>query len=408
MALVMTVAVTSPAGAATWSTGTSPSGFTNLSCVSPTFCMSLTGFLSALTYDGTSWTEAGINEFGQIPVALSCVASTSEWCIAAQDYSRTYLFDGTSWSDGPDLVGPTNGGVAISCTSSTFCVAEVTNDVAQGDFETYTGSTWTVDGHTTSALTYTGAVDCVTSTFCAAVDAHDVFTFNGASWRGTAIRAGGVDGLATLSSVTCRTVHFCLALDTSGDTYRFNGSSWLDVGQTPAAVAAHADYYPDQVSCASTQLCVAVGEGFAWEFNGFEWSAALNIDHGASGHLQNVDCTSTTFCMITDGNQNYFVYKGGQISRFPASETVVVSPHSLTTTSVVKVTVRLSGHPVPTGTVTMTAPDHWHCTVHLSAGTSTCSIPRGRLPTGSNAIHVSYGGDSTYLGSQRTVTVIVH
>ncbi len=93
-----------------------------------------------------------------------------------------------------------------------------------------------------------------------------------------------IDGADTLTSVSCPSASFCVAVDDSGNALTFNGSSW----SAPTSIDMHVLY---SVSCTSASFCAAVDlGGNALTFNGSSWSAPTNIN----GHyLVSVSCTST-------------------------------------------------------------------------------------------------------------------
>jgi len=71
-----------------------------------------------------------------------------------------------------------------------------------------------------------------------------------------------IDGSNDLSSVSCASSSFCVAVDDGGYALIYNGSSW----STPQEI----DNNPlESVSCTSSSFCVAVdGPGYAITYNG--------------------------------------------------------------------------------------------------------------------------------------------
>ena len=93
----------------------------------------------------------------------------------ASGYVTTY--NGTSWST-PTDADSTRTLDAVSCTSSSFCVAVDTSGYAT----IYNGSSWSTPTDIDSTRSI-NAVKCTSSSFCAAVGASGyVTTYNGTSW----------------------------------------------------------------------------------------------------------------------------------------------------------------------------------------------------------------------------------
>lgn len=98
--------------------------------------------------------------------------------------------------------------VDVSCSSRAFC--EALTDVS--DAVTYNGHRWTLTRiYPPGGLS---AVSCATSSFCVAVGHgnRDEVVFNGRSWS----RPIDVDRQSGLVEVSCATVSFCVATDESG------------------------------------------------------------------------------------------------------------------------------------------------------------------------------------------------
>jgi hypothetical protein len=85
--------------------------------------------------------------------------------------------------------------------------------------------------------------------------------------------------------------------------------------------------------------------------------------------------------------------------------TLTVTPRSfnITTTQTLSVTVRVSGNPTPTGSVTVSGGGYTSTAATLSGGSATINIPAGSLAAGSDTLTASYSPDanssSTYNGA---------
>jgi hypothetical protein len=149
------------------------------------------------------------------------------------------------------------------------------------------------------------AVDCAASSLCAAVDSGgDLFTYNGTSWSApvtTGILLGGV---------SCPSVSFCEAAgydDSGGNVVTFDGRSWgaprlLDPG-----------YKLHSVSCVSASFCVVGAAVDAFTYRDGVWSAPQIVDQeDTNGYgIGSVSCVSVSFCLAVDAEGNALVYDNG-------------------------------------------------------------------------------------------------
>ncbi len=131
-----------PAAAATsngWSSPTlidssaSLPSLDSVSCPTTSFCMSVDGNGSAISYHGTYWTSPtsvdGLNSL----YAVSCPAST--FCMAVDGVGAALTYNGTSWSQ-PLTVDGTNSLYSVSCPTTLACMAVDSN----GNALTYNGT----------------------------------------------------------------------------------------------------------------------------------------------------------------------------------------------------------------------------------------------------------------------------
>jgi hypothetical protein len=101
--------------------------------------------------------------------------------------------------------------------------------------------------------------------------------------------------------VSCSSASFCMAVSSTGQAFRYDGSSWgagfsLHVGGTA-------------VSCASPTLCIAVGGGWVSTYDGSQWSAPVV---GAPDDVfASVSCASVTFCVaVSHFGGRAYVFNG--------------------------------------------------------------------------------------------------
>ena len=107
---------------------------------------------------------------------------------------------------------------------------------------------------------------------------------------------------AHLTSISCPSTSFCMAIDTEGSAFHYDGKNWS------AAEMIGSGHPLKSVSCASSSSCVAVDtSGYAFVYND-NWGMGSQFD--TSGEPVSVSCPSSSFCMVVDNNANAFVYNG--------------------------------------------------------------------------------------------------
>jgi len=216
---------------------------------------------------------------------------------------------------------PKNGVNAISCPTTSFCVA-----TAEGEgFIRYStkpsGASWTAEEIGTGAMK---GVSCLSSSFCAVVDdsgnVHIATTeehieeFGGVGWAVT-----DVDGTTPLRGIACSSTSSCIAVDGSNKLLNLavapsgeattSGQSLKGAGELTA------------VTCTG-QTCAAVddnGAVFASTNEGVDWF----MRHGGGSGLTSVSCASASLCAA--------VTKTGDATTFNPANTS--APLTITNTS---------------------------------------------------------------------------
>ena len=132
------------------------------------------------------------------------------------------------------------------------------------------------------------SVSCASSSFCVAVDkAGNALTYRGAAWG--APQAVDPEGLG-LESVSCPSVTFCAADDNSGNVLTYNGSDW----SAPQRVAPEF-VGSSQVSCASASFCMLVTNAHdTVTYDGRSW-ATTKYELGSAPSA--LACPSSSFCV---------------------------------------------------------------------------------------------------------------
>jgi len=117
-------------------------------------------------------------------------------------------------------VPPSNWPNPIACVSNSFCLAAE----GFGYVLAYDGRLWSmpadIDGND-----YLRSISCANADFCVAVDGRLAPGFGGGTGSGNAVTFDGnawssptdVDGSNVITSVSCPTPQFCLAVDASGN-----------------------------------------------------------------------------------------------------------------------------------------------------------------------------------------------
>jgi hypothetical protein len=164
---------------------------------------------------------------------------------------------------------------------------------------TLTWSTTSVDPNRNAPL----AVSCPTATFCMAGDSDgNVFNFNGTSWSGPTQILNDPDIYnAQIQQISCPTSSFCFALTNMG-VVLYNGS-WgtpqdLVSGHTLAAVA-----------CADASYCVALdNSGNYLVFNGSTWTSPAPVY--ANTYPTSIACPVADDCVAVGSQGNYTTFDG--------------------------------------------------------------------------------------------------
>lgn len=202
------------------------------------------------------------------------------------------------WSPPAPVTAGFYGSSAVSCASSSFCMAVD----SYGTASTFDGTSWgsgvSIDPGSPAAVT---GVSCPSATFCAAVDGVGRgMLFNGSSWAPPTV----VDPLVGLTSVSCTSSTFCAAVDHSGHVIVYDGTSWgAPQNLTTDPFAAQS------ISCVSPTFCAAGdNSGGAVTFDGAHGSARVAVDSGAPG--MSVSCASASFCAAVDNRHNAMVFDG--------------------------------------------------------------------------------------------------
>jgi len=283
---------------ATTADDTSLSNLSSVSCVSQDFCMAV-GFSGvgpaplARVWNGKTWKDASPPSASSRYMlnGVSCVSADDCWAVGLSGTFSTGAkpiavhWNESSWeaaavpSQGDDQLA------AVSCTSSRFCMAVGTSNVARDSTKktpftvVWNGSEWSV--RQAAAFSSTGGIElhsvsCTSPMTCMAVGGDTLRVssppiaqwWDGNRWSTVSTAVGDGASSAYFASVSCSQPKSCMAVGTTGIggshgiagtplAEKWDGSAWSFV-QTPS---------PDDgglvgVSCTSPTWCVAAGGVF--------------------------------------------------------------------------------------------------------------------------------------------------
>jgi hypothetical protein len=217
---------------------------------------------------------------------------------------------------------------AVSCVTSTFCMATGTAGLTTSDdvplAQQWNGTSWTNEfpqnptGSTESQLE---GVSCVATSWCMAVGYTGVAditalaeAWNGATWSMVPTPAIVTSTNTQLAAISCTSTTDCIAvgLQKPSSGYitlaeQWNGSSWTLIA--PTGTGAPKDSVLDGVSCSGPSWCMAVGDQqpgsvqitLAEEWNGTSWTAvpSPNPSSPPQAFLNGVSCAGRAFCAAT-------------------------------------------------------------------------------------------------------------
>jgi hypothetical protein len=212
------------------------------------------------------------------------------------------------WS-APVIVAASNALTAVSCPSTTFCMALASQQGNQAATPTWDGTAWSAAATINDPDGKVLSLSCASASFCVAADNVGYFmTWNGTSWSAPVLVDHDTSPGPAVYSLTCRSTSFCMAVDNIGQALVFNGGTWfLDTSpifsdNDTAAIA--------QVSCKSATFCMATRIGYAVSWNGRAFSAPVNV--GSPGYdFTSVSCPAAGSCVAVGGNAVGY-YIGGQ------------------------------------------------------------------------------------------------
>ena len=277
---------------------------TSVSCPTATFCMAVgnvaqTAFSTssgplAETWNGSSWQivplpDPGTN-FGNQLVSVSC--ASGDFCVAVgyavqksgANFARDQLVE--TWGPGGWQIAPgtltatTGTQLAVSCPTTTFCVAVGGTDNGKPDTLILSGTTWTTASQP-GLIAGLDAVSCTSATWCLAVGGTvpdpsqpAAASWTGSSWNKLSPRRPRPDGGGgnPLTDVSCTAARSCVSVGDASipktgveDIEEINrpfadslrGNLWTVVNLPEPA--RNLGTRLSGISCSATSTCVAAG-----------------------------------------------------------------------------------------------------------------------------------------------------
>ncbi len=226
-------------------------------------------------------------------------------CVFALGASAAQAQATLAWStpNQPDSAPGTLGITALSCVSTSLCVAV---DDAGHDFSTTTpatGAGWSAPDEIAAGAVNLSGVSCPSTTLCVATDRHgDVYVTATPATTTTAWTKTAIDGTTALNAVSCPSTTLCVAVDATGDVW-----SSPAPGTTPWTEEIHVDGLTtpiNAISCPSTSLCVAVSSvgTVLVSTNPTMSSSWLSTTLASGTALAGVSCNSAGACVAVGAN----------------------------------------------------------------------------------------------------------
>jgi hypothetical protein len=274
------------------------SALNTVACSSQSFCVA--GGLDLVVQDHAVPADIStqLSSSTDEVAAVSCAAGTT-FCSVTDDSGGAYTLSGETLSARTQVAA--NGFDAVSCPTPSFCMAID----ALGNTFRFSGGGWAPAGELGSLSSTLSdlQVSCVSSQFCLATlpgsgNNEDYYVYTGSSWSTASVleSSGAVE-----SGLSCTSISFCVATDTSDNTLKFNGTSWTSPQHQGSGTSVTDHFY---VSCAGT-FCLADSfeDGSTYlTSDGATWSPGSNLKdpdtgNGAGGPTS---CVSSTMCVVVD------------------------------------------------------------------------------------------------------------
>lgn len=241
-----------------------------LTCPSAQFCLALGDSNNVFQYANGKWTvlSNGADDTDTVNTWDAVDCPTADFCALAGDGGDTVTWTSESGWSQPDqiddnLVGTIGNSLILSCASADFCVAA---DNYGSDF-IYDGTTWTAGPDTgidVEAISCASADFCVATTDSNASDsaAGGPMIYNGTTWTAAPL---SIDA----DLISCPQPGDCMAADTAtGSTFIDQDSTWTQVPPANFSTSGELNYPIADLSCWAPQACmISDGGGELWRYH---------------------------------------------------------------------------------------------------------------------------------------------
>jgi YD repeat-containing protein len=244
--------------------------------------------------------------------AVSCIPSTTD-CVLSDSVGKVLYATNVSssaeatwktWS-GPSGESPSQ---AIDCPSSSVCLLADGKEAAGGNL--YYGMS--LGGSFSEAYSSAYGVDaisCVSSSFCvAAQDAKGYFRYS--TSPASALWTSEDQGTEAMKGVFCLSSSFCTITDSKGDVYVATSTSQIESSEWKKNKSVDESAALNGIACTSTESCIAVdgaGSVVNLSINSKAAVKATKQDIDGTTSLTAVTCVPSSTCVTVDSAGNVFV-----------------------------------------------------------------------------------------------------
>ena len=246
---------------------------------------------SSATWKTWSGPKPGVSQAISCPTTSLCLMASGE----KQERVGGELYYATSLGGSFKVAYNPNWGVdAISCASSSFCVAV---QDGEGNFRYATSpasSSWTAEEQGSASMR---GVTCLSSSFCAIADgagsvhiATSTSQIESSSWTST-----DIDGTTALNGIACTAATSCLAIDGAGNVANLTIASKGEV--TVAKHDIDGTNSLTAITCTTSSTCVTVdnkGNVFVSVNSGETWTEKYALEED----LTSISCASSSLCLV--------------------------------------------------------------------------------------------------------------
>jgi len=289
---------------------------TSVSCASPSLCVTAdtSGNVTSFAPVGVPPSEKQTIDSGNSITAVSCVTATTECVVTGSKGNAQYATNvsATAAATWKLWTGPTSPGEAIACPASSLCtLADGKAEEGGGGNMYYALSLGGAWKEAFSPLYGVVAVSCASSSLCVAGQAEGFIHYTvkpgSSEWFALTIGSG------TMNAVDCLSSSFCAVADSKGNVHVANTATKIEETSGWQAKDIDGSTALHGVACTSTTSCMAVdGKGqvmdLAIDSSGKATASTEDLD--GTNNLTAITCTGAT-CVTVDSVGNIFTSSNG-------------------------------------------------------------------------------------------------